>query len=145
MSENKTNKFDCLKLSNQLCFPLYAASRKIVATYTPHLKPLNLTYTQYLVFLVLWETDDITVSEICSKLHLDNGTVSPLIKKLESRGLLKRERSSKDERVVTVKLTKEGKDLKKEAVKIPEKIGACVDLSPEEAGFLYSILYKLID
>ena len=145
MSENNTNKFDCLKLSNQLCFPLYAASRKIVATYTPYLKPLNLTYTQYLVFLVLWETDDITVSEICSKLHLDNGTVSPLIKKLESRGLLKRERSSKDERVVTVKLTKEGKDLKKEAVKIPEKIGACVDLSPEEAGFLYSILYKLID
>jgi len=98
--------YDALKLENQLCFPLYACSRSIVNLYTPFLKPLGLTYTQYIVFLVLWEQDGITVGELGAKLHLDNGTITPLLKKMQDKGYVTRERSKSDERVVIVRFQK---------------------------------------
>ena len=106
---------EAMKLANQLCFPLYAAARNVTGLYTPWLKPLGLTYTQYIVFLVLWEKDGITVNEICGKLMLDNGTVSPLLKKMEQAGYIERKRSSEDERVVHVTLTQSGRELQEEA------------------------------
>ena len=96
---------EAMKLANQLCFPLYAAARNVTGLYTPWLKPLGLTYTQYIVFLVLWEEDGISVTEIGEKLMLDNGTLSPLLKKMEKAGYINRRRSSDDERVVVITLT----------------------------------------
>lgn len=134
-----------LKLKNQLCFPLYAASRKITAAYRPLLKPLGLTYTQYLVMLVLWEKDGQTVGDICRLLHLDNGTLTPVIRKMAGNALLKRERIERDERVVRIFLTEKGKNLQKEALDIPDKMMCQVKLSKEEVGALYQMLYKIID
>ena len=136
---------EAMKLSNQLCFPLYAAARNVTGLYTPYLKELGLTYTQYIVFLVLWEKDGITVGEICEKLMLDNGTVSPLLKKMEQAGYITRTRSSEDDRVVLISLTKEGKDLQKKAKDVPAKVAGCIDLPPEKAKMLYTLLYELLD
>jgi DNA-binding MarR family transcriptional regulator len=136
---------ESMKLDSQLCFPLYAASRKVVNLYTPHLKPLGITYTQYIMFLVLWEKDGITVGELCKRLMLDTGTVTPMLKNTEKQGLIKRTRSEEDERVVVVSLTEEGKALYKKARTIPEKIGSCVRLDKSEAVTLYKILYKLLE
>ena len=135
---------ESMRLDSQLCFPLYAASRKVVNLYTPHLKPLGITYTQYIMFLVLWEKDGITVGELCKRLMLDTGTVTPMLKNTEKQGLIKRTRSEEDERVVVVSLTEEGKALYKKARTIPEKIGSCVRLDKSEAVTLYKILYKLL-
>ena len=115
---------ESMKLDSQLCFPLYAASRKIVSLYTPHLKPLGITYTQYIMFLVLWEGDGITVGELCKKLRLDTGTVTPMLKNTERQGLIKRTRSEQDERVVVITLTEEGRALYKKAKDIPARIGS---------------------
>lgn len=134
-----------LMLENQLCFPLYAAARSVVNRYTPYLKPLGLTYTQYIVFLVLWEAGEITVGELCRKLYLDNGTLTPMLKKLEEAETVIRTRSKDDERVVTVRLTEKGWALREKAAEIPAKVGGCVRLSAEEAGQLYHILYKLLN
>ena len=138
------NSDEALKLENQLCFPLYAAARKIVGEYTPHLKPLGLTYTQYILFLVLWERDHLLVSEICERLMLDSGTVTPLLKRLEVQGYLRRERSEDDERCVYVVLTDKGYSLKDSVRDIPLKVGSCVGLTPEEAALLYKTLYKIL-
>lgn len=136
---------ESMKLDSQLCFPLYAASRKVVNLYTPHLKPLGITYTQYIMFLVLWEKDGITVGELCKRLMLDTGTVTPMLKNTEKQGLIKRTRSEEDERVVVVSLTEDGKALYKKARTIPGKIGSCVRLDKSEAVTLYKILYKLLE
>ena len=136
---------EVMKLSNQLCFPLYVAARKVTALYTPFLTELNLTYTQYLVLMVLWEQDGIPVSEICRRLHLDNGTVSPLLKKLEKEGLLEKSRSPEDERVVRITLTEAGRGLQERAKEIPGKVGSCVRLTPGKALTLYQLLYELLD
>ena len=136
---------ESMKLDSQLCFPLYAASRKIVSLYTPHLKPLGITYTQYIMFLVLWEQDGITVGELCKRLMLDTGTVTPMLKNTEKQGLIRRERSVEDERVVVITLTDEGKALYKKARDIPSKIGSCVKLTKSEAAALYKTLYKLLE
>ena len=136
---------ESMRLDSQLCFPLYAASRKVVNLYTPHLKPLGITYTQYIMFLVLWEKDNITVGELCRRLMLDTGTVTPMLKNTEKQGLIKRTRSEEDERVVVVSLTEDGKALYKKARTIPEKIGSCVRLDKSEAVTLYKILYKLLE
>ncbi|MBQ2605455.1 MAG: MarR family transcriptional regulator [Clostridiales bacterium] len=136
---------ESMKLDAQLCFPLYAASRKIVSLYTPHLKPLGITYTQYIMFLVLWEGDGITVGELCKKLRLDTGTVTPMLKNTEKQGLIKRTRSEQDERVVVITLTEEGRALYKKAKDIPSKIGSCVKLDKDDAVKLYQILYTLLD
>lgn len=136
---------EALKLANQLCFPLYAASRQVISLYTPWLKPLGLTYTQYIVFLVLWEKDAVTVGELCEKLMLDNGTLSPLLKKMQQEGYVERTRSAQDERVVVVTLTEKGRALKEKAKDIPSGVGSCIALTPEKALELYSLLYELLD
>ena len=135
---------ETMKLSSQLCFPLYAAARHVTGLYTPLLKPLGLTYTQYIVFLVLWEKDGISVTEIGEKLMLDNGTLSPLLKKMESAGYVERQRSRADDRVVVITLTDKGRALQKEASDIPLRAAGCVDLPPEKAKQLYDLLYELL-
>ena len=134
-----------MRLVNQLCFPLYAAARNVTGLYTPWLKPLGLTYTQYIVFLVLWERDGVSVTEIGEKLMLDNGTLSPLLKKMEQAGYIRRQRSREDERVVVITLTEAGKALQEQAKDVPEKVARCIDLPPEKARTLYSLLYELLD
>ena len=136
---------EAMKLDNQLCFPLYAAARNITNSYTPWLKPLGLTYTQYIVMLVLWEKDGRTVSEIGEKLMLDNGTLSPLLKKLEQAGYIQRQRSREDERVVEITLTDAGKALQQKAKDVPAQVAGCIDLDPQKARALYALLYELLD
>ena len=136
---------EAMKLDNQLCFPLYAAARKITGLYTPYLKPLDLTYTQYIVLLVLWEQDEITVGELCHRLRLDSGTISPLLKKLEAAGYILRMRTKEDERVVSIRLTEEGRALQEKAKEIPLRVGSCVKLAPEKAGALYALLYEILE
>ena len=140
--------YDCqeaMKLANQLCFPLYAAARHVTGLYTPVLRPLGLTYTQYIVFLVLWEKDGLTVGEIGEKLLLDNGTLSPLLKKMEQAGYVRRERSREDERVVVITLTEAGRALQEKAKDVPAKVAGCIDLPPEKAQALYGLLYELLE
>ncbi len=139
------NYKEAMKIENQLCFPLYAAARAVTSLYTPYLKELNLTYTQYIVMLVLWEKDGVTVGEICKKLMLDNGTVSPLLKKMRTLGYLEKEPSKDDERSVLIYLTEQGRALQEQAKDIPVKVGKCVKLSPEKAKQLYSLLYELLE
>ena len=134
-----------MKLQNQLCFPLYAAARSVTSLYTPHLKPLGLTYTQYIVFLVLWERDGISVGELCKRLMLDSGTLSPLLKKMRDAGTIEKRQSREDERSFLIFLTDEGKALQERAKEIPAKVGSCIKLSPEKAGQLYSLLYELLE
>jgi DNA-binding MarR family transcriptional regulator len=136
--------YDCLKLKNQLCFPLYAASREILRKYTPLLKKIGLTYTQYIVLLVLWEVREATVSDICNQLYLDSGTLSPLLKAMEEKGLISRVRNTEDERVVTIMLTEKGQALREQALAVPEAMSCCMKLSQEEAQTLYSLLYKIL-
>ena len=135
---------EAMKLANQLCFPLYAAARHVTGLYTPVLKPLGLTYTQYIVFLVLWEKDGLTVGELCDKLILDNGTLSPLLKKMQQAGYLERKRSTEDDRVVVVTLTESGRALQEQAKDVPARIARCVELPPEKAQALYALLYELL-
>ena len=136
---------EVMKLDNQLCFPLYAAARYVTGLYTPYLRDLGLTYTQYITFLVLWEKDGISVSEIGSRLMLDNGTLSPMLKKMEQAGYIERRRSSYDDRVVIVSLTKKGRDLQEKAKEIPMKVGGCIDLPPEKAIQLHGLLHELLE
>ena len=138
------NYREAMKLENQLCFPLYAAARGVVNLYTPLLKPFGLTYTQYIVFLVLWEQDGITVGTLGEKLMLDNGTLSPLLKKMQQAGYVERTRSSEDERVVVITLTEEGRALQEQLKDIPLQAIGCVDLPLEKAKTLYTLLYELL-
>lgn len=138
------NQDELLKLDNQLCFPLYVASKEIVRKYKPFLDKVGLTYTQYIVFLVLWEKDNITLKELGERLYLDSGTLTPLLKQLESRKLITRKRGKEDEREVFVKLTPQGRELKDKVINIPSNVGKCVKLDSEEAKLLYKILYKII-
>ena len=134
-----------LRLENQLCFPLYAASREIIRQYRPHLEALDLTYTQYITMMVLWERESINVKELGRQLFLDSGTLTPLLKNLEQKGYVTRKRSHADERVLLVTLTEAGRALQEKAMSVPEKMGACVALEPQEAKVLYKLLYKLIE
>ena len=136
---------EAMKLANQLCFPLYAAARNVTGLYTPWLKPLGLTYTQYIVFLVLWEKDGVSVTEIGEKLMLDNGTLSPLLKKLEQAGYVERRRCREDDRVVEIVLTDAGRALQEKAKDIPGKVASCIDLPLEKAQMLYTLLYELLE
>ena len=143
--ENATNEFDPLLLDNQLCFPLYACSRKVVNMYTPYFQPLGITYTQYIVLLVLWETDGVSVRELGQRLYLDSGTLTPLLKKMEEAGFVTRERSTEDGRVVLVHLTDNGKALRHDAEQIPLRLGGCLPLTTEEAKLLHSLLHRLLE
>ena len=136
---------EAMKLSNQLCFPLYAAARHVTGLYTPVLKPLGLTYTQYIVFLVLWERDGISVTEIGERLMLDNGTLSPMLKKLEQAGYIERKRCREDDRVVRITLTDAGRALQEKAKDVPGHVARCIELPPEKAAALYTLLYELLD
>ena len=134
-----------LNLDNQLCFPLYAAARKVVNAYTPVLKPLGLTYTQYIVLLALWETGTATVGELCRRLYLDCGTLTPLLKKMEESGWITRSRSREDERVVTVSLTDSGWALQTQAAGVPERMSGCAAIPAEKAETLRALLYSLLE
>ncbi|MFV0424612.1 MAG: MarR family winged helix-turn-helix transcriptional regulator [Bacilli bacterium] len=136
---------DLLKLENQLCFPLYVASKEIVKKYGPFLKELDLTYTQYIVMMVLWEKKEISAKELGKILYLDSGTITPVIKRLEKYGLVTRERSKEDERSLVITITKAGEDLKIKAKDIPNKISDCINISQDEAVLLYKLLYKILD
>ena len=133
------------RLEDQLCFPLYAAARKAVNRYTPVLKPLGLTYTQYIVMLVLWERGSCTVGELCRALYLDNGTVTPLLKKLEEAGHITRARAEDDERVVSLRVTEKGYALREKARDVPLLVGKCLPLCREDAKELYRLLGALLD
>lgn len=137
-------KYEALKLENQLCFPLYAASREVVKRYRPHLDAIDLTYTQYIAMMVMWEQKEITVKALGEKLFLDSGTMTPVLKSLESKGYVVRKRSTTDERSVSVILTESGEKLKETAVEIPAKVAGCVGLNAEEGLQLYKILYKIL-
>lgn len=136
--------FDQLKLENQLCFPLYTASRLVVRSYTPLLKRFGITYPQYLVMLVLWEHKTLAVTQITRLLLLDTSTLTPLLKRLEKMNLIWRKRSEADERVVMIGLTEKGEKLRQEASIIPSQLVEGLNFSEEEAVQLYKLLYKYI-
>ena len=141
--------FDPLLLENQLCFPLYACARKIVAAYNPFLKELGLTYPQYITMMVLWEKNKVAMRDLGKRLYLDSGTLTPVLKKLEAMGYLKRYRNPEDERILMVSITDEGKALRQEAEKIPYQMGCLVNqkgelFSGEEVGKLKEQLYQII-
>ncbi len=138
-------RFDPLKLENQLCFPLYACAKEIVKAYKPFLDELNLTYTQYITMMVMWEHKELLVKEVGKFLYLDSSTLTPLLKRLEEKGFVSRRRSKEDERDLIVSITKEGEALREKALSVPPRLAACVDLEPEKAKFLYGILYELLE
>ena len=137
-------EFDPLALENQLCFPLYAASKELTRQYKPFLDPLGLTYTQYVAMMALWAKDGITVGELGRKLYLDSATLTPLLKRLEAHGYVRRERSKDDERAVIVTLTDEGRALRGRAENVPFCMANCVKITPEEAVQLKALLQKLL-
>lgn len=139
-----TSNYDPLKLENQLCFPLYAASREVIKLYKPFLDELDLTYTQYIAMLLLWEHKTMTVKEMGDRLFLDSGTLTPLLKKLEAKGMITRARSTKDERNLNITATKAGKALHDKALHIPVEMGKYNPLSLEETIILYRLLYKML-
>lgn len=139
------NKYDAIKLENQLCFPLYAAAKEVVKQYTPFLNEIDLTYTQYIAMMVIWEKSEISVKELGERLFLDSGTLTPLLKSLENKGFVRRNRSQEDERVLIVSLTKDGMELREKAVEIPSKLGGCINIDATDAANLYRILYKILD
>lgn len=138
------DKYEVLKLENQICFPLYACSKEIVKRYTPFLEEIDLTYTQYITMMVLWEHNEMNVKELGKYLYLDSGTLTPVLKKLEQKGYITRKRDTRDERVLNVAVTEIGMQLREKAVDVPAKIGSCVSLDAEDAKKLHEILYKLI-
>lgn len=139
------DKYQCLKLDNQLCFPLYVVSKEIVRKYKPFLDEVDLTYTQYIVMMVVWEDEQVSVKEMGKKLYLDSGTLTPVLKTLEKKGLIERTRSKEDERNLIVTLTPSGKALKDKAVEIPAKMGGCLNISPEDAKELHIILHRIME
>lgn len=135
---------DPLKLENQLCFPLYACSKEVVRLYKPLLDKLDLTYTQYITMMVMWDKKEINVKSLGELLYLDSGTLTPLLRKLEAKGYITREKLKADERNLIVKITPKGEELKKDAQSVPESILKCIDIEEEEARELYRLLYKIL-
>ena len=135
---------DPLKLENQLCFPLYVASREVIRLYHPYLSALDLTYTQYIAMMALWEGGSMSVKELGERLYLDTGTLTPLLKGMEKKGLITRKRSETDERSVTVSPTEEGLALRARTLDVPEKVGGCLPLKEVDAAKLCSLLNRLI-
>lgn len=135
---------DKLLLKNQLCFPLYLCSKEIIRRYTPLLNKLDLTYTQYIVMMYLWENKETNIKELGKTLILDSNTLTPLLKKLESKKYITRNKDINDSRNTIIRLTEEGESLKNLCLTIPEMVGKCVNLTEEEAKTLYTILYKIL-
>jgi DNA-binding MarR family transcriptional regulator len=138
------NDFPQLKLENQICFPLYACSKELVRRYAPLLEPYKLTYTHYIAMMVIWEKGSVTVSDLGSKLFLDSGTLTPVLKKLESHGYITRERSTEDERCVMVCPTEAGWELREKLKDVPASVSCNVKLDEQEAKTLYYLLNKMI-
>lgn len=136
---------EMLKIENQLCFPLYACSREVIKKYKPFLDPIGLTYTQYIVMMVLWDQKSVYVKSLGEQLYLDSGTLSPLLKKMESQGLVIRSRSAEDERNVKVTITPKGEDLKEKAITIPGKIGSCLNLKEKDIVDLRRLLSRVLE
>jgi len=139
------DRYESLKLDRQLCFPLYAASREVIKRYRPHLEAIGLTYTQYITMMVFWEEGRISAGELGRRLFLDSGTLTPVLKSLESKGLVRRFRSEEDERVLIAEITPEGEALRERALTVPEALAKCVKLEPAEVLELYRLLYKVLD
>ena len=138
-------RYDALKLENQLCFPLYAASREVIKQYRPFLDELGITYTQYVTLMVLWEQRQISVKELGQRLCLDSGTLTPVLKSLEAKQYITRTRSKEDERVLIAAITPEGEALKDLALSVPEQVACRIRLDKDEALLLYQLLYKVLD
>ena len=136
--------YEALRLRNQICFPLYACSREVIKQYKPFLEQIDLTYTQYITMMVLWERHALTAKELGECLYLDSGTLTPLLKKMEARGLLTRRRSDVDERNLIVEITAKGEALQERAAFVPERMAQCLRITPEEGKELYRILYKML-
>lgn len=139
-----TEGYDSLKIGSQLCFPVYACAKEITRAYKPFLDRFDLTYTQYITMMVLWERGKVNVKTLGECLLLDSGTLTPVLKKLESKGYIIRGRSKSDERNLEVTITEQGEQLKDQALAIPQQMGACMNLQPEEMKTLYDLLYKLL-
>ena len=137
-------KYNALLLDHQLCFPLYACARETIKLYKPFLDELDLTYTQYITMMVLWERNSVSVKELGEALYLDSGTLTPLLKKMETKGLLTRRRSTEDERSLLVSLTEEGLALREKALNVPAQMAQCIKLEPGEAADLYRLLDKML-
>jgi len=138
------DQYAALKIENQICFPLYACSREIIKSYKPFLDEIDLTYTQYITMMVLWEHKTMNVKAMGEQLYLDSGTLTPVLKKLEGKGYITRQRSTADERNLVVTITDAGEALKEKAVTVPAEIAKCSNLEPTEAAELYRILYKIL-
>ena len=142
---NNEKKYEALLLKNQLCFPLYAVSNMITRRYKSYLKELDLTYTQYITMMLLWEKTSLTMGELSQELFLNSGTLSPVLQRLEEKGYIERVHLEEDERYVVAITTDEGDDLRKKAIKIPEEMAKQFNIEPEEAKELYRILYKILE
>ena len=142
--EKKTTKYDCIRLGNQLCFPLYACAKEVVRLYRKPLEKLGLTYTQYVVMMVLWEHGGMTEGELGRIVHLDSGTLAPLLKRLEKQGLINRVRPDSNERKLSLSLTEAGESLKDKAVNVPEVMHGCIGLPEEELLQLKRLLDKAL-
>ena len=139
------DKYDSLKLENQLCFPLYAAAKEITRKYKPFLDELDLTYTQYICMMVMWEHKSLNVKKLGEYIYLDSGTLTPLLKKLEDKGYIERKKNLEDERNLVISITDKGMKLRDDALSVPKSIGSCIPLSSEEAAVLYKVLYKILN
>ena len=139
------DKYDSLKLENQLCFPLYAAAKEITRKYKPFLDKLDLTYTQYICMMVMWEHKSLNVKKLGEYIYLDSGTLTPLLKKLEDKGYIERKKNLEDERNLVISITDKGMKLRDDALSVPKSIGSCIPLSSEEAAVLYKVLYKILN
>ena len=140
----KNTKYDALKLQNQVCFPLYACSKELVRQYSPYLKKLDLTYTQYVVMMVMWEKETVSSRELAECTHLDYGTLTPVLKRLEKADYITRKRSPEDERLLIITLTEAGKKLKEKAIEIPSCMAKCMGLTADEFKELYLLTYKAL-
>ena len=143
MNETQTNE-PSLRLEDQLCFPLYACAKEVVRQYREPLKPLNLTYTQYIVMMVLWEFGEMTEGEIGKKIHLDSGTLAPLLKRLQKAGYINRVRPESNENKLILSLTPEGEQLKKLAIKVPSQMQGCIPLSEKDMILLRELLNRAL-
>ena len=145
MERVKHDQYDCIRLENQLCFPLYACAKEVIRQYRKPLEKLNLTYTQYIVMLVLWEFGGMTEGELGTKVHLDSGTLAPLLKRLEKQGLIERIRPKSNERKLFLKLTPDGEALRQKALAVPAEMSGCIQMPEEELLQLRELLNKALN
>ncbi len=139
------DNYDNLKLENQICFPLYACAKEVTRRYKPLLDKLDLTYTQYIVMMVMWENKKMNVKELGEVLYLDSGTLTPLLLKLEKKGYISRTKNKDDARNLVLEVTKKGLNLRDKATDVPQEMSKCVKLSKDEAITLYNTLYKILE